>query len=220
MSGPHREISPRVLSVQVGRITPLGARGVPSGFVKSGIQGPVEVAPLGLEGDEQADLTVHGGPDKAAYFYASEHYPSWINDVPRHEHALHPGAFGENLTTIGLDERTVAIGDVFRVGTAELQVTQPRQPCFKLGLRFNDNSLGRIMVQTGRTGWYVRVLKTGSLQAGDEIEVLRRPNPQWTIARFNAALLHQKATKTEIAEIAGLEGLAEVWRTNLEDSLR
>jgi len=219
MSVPLRAGSPRVLSVQVGRIAPLGARGVPSGFVKLAIAGPVNVAPLGLTGDEQADLTVHGGPDKAVYFYPSEHYPSWLKDVPRHEHALHAGAFGENVTTSGLDEDTVAIGDVFRIGSAEFQVTQPRQPCFKLGLRFNDNSLGRIMMQTGRTGWYVRVLKTGAVQAGDEIQILRRPNPQWSISRFSKALFNQRATKAEIAEVAGLEGLAKVWKTGLEESL-
>ncbi|MBX3379059.1 MAG: MOSC domain-containing protein [Phycisphaeraceae bacterium] len=219
MSEPLGEVAPRVMSVQVGRIAPLGARGVPSGFVKSAVSGPVNVAPLGLHGDEQADLTVHGGPDKAVYFYPSEHYPSWLKDVPRHEHVLHAGAFGENITTLGLDEQTVAIGDVFRIGSAEFQATQPRQPCFKLGLRFNDNSLGRIMLQTGRTGWYVRVLTPGTLQAGDEIEVLRRPNPRWTIARFNGFIFNKKATKAEIVEVAGLEGLAEVWRTGLEESL-
>lgn len=213
------EGDPRVVSVQVGRIAPLGARGVPSGFVKSAVHGPVHVAPLGLAGDQQADLTVHGGPDKAVYFYPSEHYPRWAADVPRHKDTLQAGAFGENLTTIGLDEETIAIGDVFRIGSAEVQVTQPRQPCFKLGLRFGDNSLGRIMVQTGRTGWYVRVLKPGTLEAGDGIEVRRRPNPSWTIARFNAFVLSRRATKAEIAEVVGLEGLAEVWRAGLTESL-
>jgi len=219
MSDSLREDAPRVMSVQVGRIAPLGAQGVPSGFVKSPVAGPVRVAPLGLDGDEQADLTVHGGPDKAVYFYPSEHYPRWLVDVPRHEHALHAGAFGENITTVGLDESSVAIGDVFRIGSAEFQATQPRQPCFKLGLRFNDSSLGRIMMQTGRTGWYVRVLKPGSLGAGDAIEVLRRPNPAWTIGRFNAFVLHRRAAKAEIVEVAALEGLAEVWKTGLEESL-
>lgn len=219
MSELLREGASRVVSVQVGRVAPLGTRGVPSGFVKSAISGPVNVTPLGLNGDEQADLTVHGGPDKAVYFYPSEHYPSWLKDAPRHEHALHAGAFGENITTLGLDEQTVAIGDVFRIGSAEVQATQPRQPCFKLGLRFNDNSLGRIMLQTGRTGWYVRVLKPGSLQAGDEIQVLRRPNPRWTIFRFNEFIFNQRATKAETVEVVRLEGLAEVWRTGLEESL-
>lgn len=219
MSAPFRADAPRVMSIQLGRVAPLGAQGVPSGFVKSAAAGPVNVAPLGLDGDEQADLTVHGGSDKAVYFYPSEHYPRWLVDVPRHEHALHAGAFGENITTIGLDESTVAIGDVFRIGSAEFQATQPRQPCFKLGLRFNDSSLGRIMMQTGRTGWYVRVLRPGRLGAGDAIEVLRRPNPAWTIERFNAFVLNRRAARAEMVEVAALEGLAEVWRTGLRASL-
>ncbi len=210
---------PRVASVQVGRIAPLGWQGVPSGFVKSAVSGPVRVALLNLEGDEQADLTVHGGPDKAVYFYPSEHYPDWIRDVPRHERALVAGAFGENITSTGLDESSISIGDVFRIGSAEMQVSQPRQPCFKLGLRFDDSSLGRIMMQTGRTGWYVRVLTPGVLQAGDEIELLRRPNPDWTVSRFNRFLLNRKSPKSEIAELAALEGLADVWKQGLEESL-
>jgi len=122
----------RVASVQVGRIAPLGPESVPSAFVKLPVTGPVHAATLGLAGDEQADLTVHGGPDKAVYLYPSEHYPLWLRDVPRHAQTLMAGAFGENITTSGLEEATVAIGDVFRIGTAEVQVTQPRQPCFKL----------------------------------------------------------------------------------------
>ncbi len=158
MPGPRRQDAPRVMSVQAGRIAPLGPNGVPSGFVKSAVVDAVPVGHLGLEGDEQADLTVHGGPDKAVYFYPAEHYLDWLRDVPRHERALIAGAFGENLTTSGLTEDSVSIGEVLRIGSTELQVTQPRQPCFKLGLRFGDNTLGRIMMQSGRTGWYVRVL--------------------------------------------------------------
>lgn len=203
-----------VVSVQIGRIAPLGKRGVPSGFVKSAVQGPVPAGLLGLHGDEQADLTVHGGPDKAVYFYPSEHYPRWLSDVPRHKAKLAAGAFGENLTTAGVDEDSVSVGEVFRIGSAELQVTQPRQPCFKLGLRFDDSSLGRIMMQSGRTGWYTRVLKPGVLQADDQIEILRRPNPEWTISRFNAFIQH--GSQSEYAEFAALEGLAQVWKQAAE----
>ena len=220
MSETARRELARAVSVQVGRIAPLGTPGVPSGFVKSAVRGPVQVGTLGLNGDEQADLTVHGGPDKAVYMYPAEHYPRWLQDVPRHSNILVAGAFGENLTTTGLNEDSVSIGDVFRIGSSEVQVTQPRQPCFKLGLRFNDGSLGRIMMQTGRTGWYVRVLKTGSLQSGDEIHVLRRPNPQWTIARFNALLLSRREAKGAFAQLAALEGLAHVWKQAAEEALR
>ena len=213
------ELTPRVVSVQVGRIAPLGPQRVPSGFVKSPVHGPVHAGRLDLTGDEQADPSVHGGPDKAVYCYPSEHYPLWLRDLPRHAQVLVPGAFGENLTTAGLDEGSVSIGDVLRVGSAELQVTQPRQPCFKLALRFDDKGLPRAMMKTGRSGWYVRVLIEGELQAGDAIHILRRPNPAWTIARFNALILGQGATRDEFAELAALEGLAEGWKLVARENL-
>lgn len=206
-----------VQSVQVGRVAPLGQDRVPSGFVKTTVSGAVEAGPLGLRGDEQADLTVHGGPDKAVYFYPSEHYRRWRQDVPRHAHMLVAGAFGENVTTAGLDEDSVSIGDVLRIGTADLQVTQPRQPCFKLALRFDDSGLGRLMMQTGRTGWYTRVLTPGLLTAGDEVRVVRRPNPAWTISRFNRFILNWRDAQGEYAELVALEGLAEVWRHTVRE---
>lgn len=215
----HQPPPAAVLSLQVGRIAPLGPEGVPSGFVKGPVTGPVQAGRLGLEGDEQADLTVHGGPDKAIYFYPSEHYANWFGDVPQHVRRLVPGAFGENVTTTGLDEATVAIGDVFRIGSAEVQVTQPRQPCFKLGLRFEDNTLGRIMMQTGRTGWYVRVLTPGELRAGDAMVRLRQTNPEWTIARFNAFLLHKRGDRAELASLAEVQPLAAGWRDGVRAAL-
>jgi MOSC domain-containing protein YiiM len=180
----------------------------------------VHAGPLGLAGDEQADLNVHGGPDKAVYFYPAEHYQPWSLDAPRYAHLFIAGAFGENVTMAGLKEHDIAIGDVFRIGSTEMQVTQPRQPCFKLGLRFADNTLGRIMMQSGRTGWYVRVLQPGSLQAGDEIAVIRRPSPQWTIARFNEIILRRSATIEELQELSNLESLPLQWREGFERTSR
>lgn len=185
---------PRVTSIQVGRIAPLtnrAGRSVPSGFVKTPVQGPIEVGPLGLFGDQQADLTVHGGVDKAVYFYPSEHYPCWVKDAPRHEQMLVAGAFGENLTTAGLNEESVSVGQIFRIGSVELQVTQPRQPCFKLAIRFDDATLGRLMMQTGRTGWYTRVLKAGVLQGGDPIRTIEEPSPGLTIASVTRLTLRR-----------------------------
>lgn len=209
----------RVVSVQVGKIAPLGREGVPSAFVKAAVKGSVEAGEMGLAGDEQADLRVHGGRDKAVYFYPFEHYARWSADVPRHAATLAPGAFGENVTTAGLDEAGVAIGDVFRVGTATVQVTQPRQPCAKLGLRFGDNTLGRVMMQTGRSGWYVRVLEVGRLGAGDGVELVGRKNAVWTIARFNDFILHRRTDRGVLQELDGLEGLAQVWREKVREAL-
>ncbi len=123
------------------------------------------------------------------------------------------------MTATGLDEQTVAIGDVLAIGSTEMQVTQPRQPCFKLALRFADNALGRIMMQTGRTGWYVRVLTAGELKAGDAIHVRRRPNPAWTIDRFNQSVLLSAATADELKELSQIEGLAAEWREGILQSL-
>lgn len=220
---PHPPAPPAVHSVQVGRIAPLGPQAVPSGFVKRPVSGPVCVGTLTIDGDEQADLTVHGGKDKAVYCYPLEHYAAWVADAPRHQPTLTPGAFGENLTTTGLTETSVTIGDVFRIGTALVQVTQPRQPCFKLSLRFADPSLGRIMMQTGRTGWYLRVLEPGELRAGDAIVRIGAPAPPapaahpasipaWTIARFNQFLLTGREDRALLTELASLEGLADEWR--------
>lgn len=177
--------SPRIASVQTGRIAPLGPKGVPSGFVKRVVNGPVRVEMLGLAGDEQADLRVHGGFDKAVYGYALANYAAWLREVPQHAALLVPGGLGENLTIDGLDEAAVCIGDIVRVGTATLQVTQPRQPCFKFGLRFNDPLMPRAMVKNGLCGWYYRVIEAGAVSAGDTLELQERPNPDWSIAQVH-----------------------------------
>jgi MOSC domain-containing protein YiiM len=218
---PSSQAAFKVLSIQVGRVAPLSGN-VQSGFVKSLVQGEIQAGVLGLSGDEQADLTVHGGPDKAVYCYPFEHYARWAHDYPRHKPMLIGGGFGENLTTLGLNEETVSIGQIFRVGTAELQVTQPRQPCFKLAIRFDDGTLGRAMMRTGRTGWYVRIIKPGALRAGDQIHILHTPNPSWTIARFNTLLLNRAGStrkRDELAELAALEGLAEGWKRRAQEAL-
>ena len=211
---------PSVLSLQVGRIAALGPGMVPSAFIKQTLSGVACAGTLGLQGDEQADLTVHGGPDKAIYFYPSEHFSLWADDVPKHRDLLLPGSFGENVTTIGMDEDNVSIGDVLAIGSAQLQVTQPRQPCFKLGLRFADNTLGRIMMRTNRTGWYVRVLREGEFQAGDEIKVIRRPSPDWTIARFNQLIVRRSAAPEDMKVLAEMEGLPAEWRDEFREALR
>ena len=201
-----------VLAVHVGRARPLGPEGVPSGFVKTAVPGAVRVRTLGLQGDEQADLRVHGGVDKAVYGYAVSNYPSWRADFPAHATLFAPGGFGENLAIDGLDESGVCIGDVHAIGTARLVVSQPRQPCFKLALRFNDEQLVHAMVGNGRSGWYYRVARVGVVQAGDAVRCVERPNPAWTIARFVAGASRRAFSQSEWAELRSLEGLAQSWR--------
>jgi MOSC domain-containing protein YiiM len=174
---------------------------------------------FGLAGDRQADRRVHGGPDKAVYCYPVEHYASWRTVAPQHAALLVPGGFGENLTTEGLDEDNVAIGDIFRVGRATAQVTQPRQPCFKLALRFEDPQMVKAMVRSGFSGWYLRVLDAGQIRAGTPITLIDRPNPAWSITRVNHLINKRDGTPEELAELADLRGLAHHWRKAARASL-
>jgi MOSC domain-containing protein YiiM len=189
-----------VRSVQVGRIAPLGPEGVPSAFVKRPIAGPIAVATLGLAGDEQADLRVHGGRDKAVYGYAHTNYAVWLKEYPQHVALLVPGGFGENLTLDACDESSVCVGDVVRIGTSVLQVTEPRQPCFKFALRFDDVAMARAMVQNGMCGWYYRVLTPGSLATGDSALLLERPHPTWSVERVNRRIVQRRGTAAEREE--------------------
>lgn len=209
----------RLLSVQVGGIAPLGPEGVPSGFIKSPVAGRVEVTPLGLVGDRQADLCVHGGPEKAVYGYGLAAYEVWRQEVPQHAPLLQPGAFGENLTIDGEAEEIVCLGDVVGIGSATLQICQPRQPCFKFALRFADKRMPRAMIKNGRSGWYYRVITPGMLAAGDPLRLLDRPNPHWPLSRFNALLAARTWTTEAAMELATLPGLASQWQQAAREAL-
>ena len=201
-----------LLSVQTGRIAPLGPDHVPSAFVKTARQGAVAVSALGLAGDEQADLSVHGGPEKAVYAYAASRYPDWAAEFPRLAANFTGGAMGENLTVSGMDERAICVGDVHEVGSALLQVCQPRQPCFKFALRHNNKRLPRAMVKNGFAGWYYRVMQTGFLKAGDTVKLYDRPNPDFPFTRLIEIVNHGMATMAELTRMAQMQGLASQWR--------
>jgi len=143
---------------------------VQSGFIKKPVSGAVKVRRLNLEGDRQADLTVHGGVDKAVYAYASEHYPFWVEKYPDME--MPWGTFGENLTTEGLLESEVHVGDRLGVGSAEFAATQPRFPCYKLGLRFGTQAILKTFLDSERSGYYLKVLREGTVKAGDLIRTV------------------------------------------------
>lgn len=162
----------RVLSVNVGLPRQVEWRNavVATAIHKVAVTGPVEVRRLNLAGDRQADLSVHGGPDKAVYAYPSEHYAFWREELPGV--ALPWGAFGENLTVEGLTETELRVGDVLRIETAEFVVTQPRLPCFKLNARFQRPDMVKRFLRSGRTGFYLAVVTEGQLAAGDAIELL------------------------------------------------
>jgi MOSC domain-containing protein YiiM len=217
-AGPTRAGS--VMSIHVGRARPLGSSGVVSGFVKTAVTGRVHVASLGLDGDEQADLRVHGGMDKAVYGYGVQNYVEWRADFPEHSALFAPGGVGENLAIHGLDERTVCLGDLHLIGTVLLAVSQHRQPCYKFALRFNDPRVVRAMVENGRCGWYYRVVREGYMQAGDEVRVVERPNPLWSVARFADLDARHAFHARDWAELATLSGLAEKWRAKALVHLR
>jgi MOSC domain-containing protein YiiM len=171
----------KVLSVNVGlpRIVEYNGEPVATGIFKDPVSGPVRVGELNLEGDRQADLRVHGGYYKAVYAYPSEHYEYWRNELP--EIDIPYAMFGENLTTEGLLETDVRVGDRFRIGTAEFVATQPRFPCFKLGIRFGRKDIIRRFARSGLSGIYFAILKIGELQTGDTIEPLEFSNETETI---------------------------------------
>jgi MOSC domain-containing protein YiiM len=203
---------PRVVSIHVGKIAPLGADGVPSAFVKTAVDHAVTITPLGIEGDEQADLSVHGGYEKAVYGYSWEHYAEWRAEHPQHLSALAPGGFGENLCIAGLREADLCVGDIHRIGTARLQVCQPRQPCFKLALRFADKMMPKAMVRSGRAGWYYRVLQSGEIEPGAAIHVDERPNSDFPFTRLVELISYGRTTRSELERLRALEGLASDWK--------
>jgi MOSC domain-containing protein YiiM len=174
-------------SVNIGLPRPLAtSKGVvQSGIVKSPVDGRVRVRRLGLDGDGQADLTVHGGPDKAVYVYSHDHYALWAAELGRTD--LGPGFFGENLTVDGMLETEVRIGDIYCIGATAVQVTQPRTPCFKLAARVGIPDFAATFLASGRSGFYVRVLEEGDVAAGDAIERISSPPDGLTVLQDSRA---------------------------------
>ena len=190
-------MSAHVVSVNVGRPAPLatGRRVVPSAIVKTPVTGPVAVHGVNLEGDDQADRTVHGGPDQAVYAYASEDTAFWSDVIGRE---LGPAAFGENLTLAGVDVSGARIGERWRVGTTELRVAGPRMPCFKLEARLGVPGFQRAFLHAGRPGAYLAIAREGALQAGDAVEIVHRPEHAVTVALVIEALLLDRGRLDEL----------------------
>ncbi|PQO44924.1 MOSC domain-containing protein [Blastopirellula marina] len=191
-----------------------------TGFFKQPVSGEISLKTLGLAGDGVADEVNHGGPDKAVLCYSAEHYPIWRNEFQQIDSIAQRiavedftwGAFGENLTIEGLSEDSVCLGDIFDVGTAQIQVSQPRQPCWKLGRRWRMKQLTALAVSTGRMGWYVRVLKEGTLSAGQEVRLVERPLADWPVARLNELFYHDRHNVQDAEIMADCPLLAEAWR--------
>ena len=222
-------LNARVVSVQVGVRRDLGRedaaevfdRRWTTGIFKLPVAGPVFLGAEGVTGDEQADLTVHGGPDKAVCVYSADHYPAWTGilwpDSSPDCGAF--GAFGENLSVSGVTEDDVCIGDVWAAGDVRVQVTQPRQPCWKLARKWRIHDLIDQVVRTGRTGWYFRVLREGEVAAGSTLSLVERTAPEWTITAANQVMHGRPRNNAAAAALASVTALSDAWRETLRKRL-
>lgn len=208
----------RVVSVRTGRITRHDRRDWDevrsewrTAYWKDEREGAVPIGPLGLDGDEQADKRYHGGPEMAVLMYANEHYAHWR--ALEGLEGMGPGGFGENLTVEGMLETTVCIGDVLAIGGAQLQVASPRGPCMDISRRWNTPWLLERVVAERRPGWYLRVLEPGSVSAGDEIMLMRRPHPDWTVERLLRLRYAAPRTREDLDAAAAVEALDGEWRS-------
>ena len=210
----------KVLSVNVGRPRVLvrNGREVRTSIWKSPVHGRLRVVGHNVDGDEQSDLTVHGGPNKAVYAYPHEHYDFWRREFPLMEIAM--GAFGENLTTEGLLETDARIGDVFRIGSVELEARQPRLPCYKLGIRFDRDDMLKRFIRSARSGIYFSIVREGELGAGDRIERIRRAAHEVTIADLAGLFAHERGNVDLLRRAREVPDLPGFWRNEIDQRLR
>ena len=214
-----------ISSIQVGKPKTVSPDWTTAIFKKS-VTGPVYLGKHNLQGDQQADLKVHGGIDKAVNVYPIEHYQYWNQRARfpfRRRIALSPipnGAFGENFTTLGFTENEVCIGDTFKIGTTIVQVSQPRQPCWKLARKFNQPKLPIWVKKTGKTGWYFRVLLEGNVTAGDAIKLLDRNCSKWTIEKTNQLMHLPQKHSQDIHDILECPYLSSSWRKSFEQLIK
>ena len=204
----------QVHSVLIGRAVPFGRPGVSSAISKRPVEGPLVLGTIGLAGDEHGESVNHGGSEKAVLHYAMDHYQEWKSEHRGWEELLaQPGAFGENIATMGMTEADVCVGDTYRLGAALVQVSQPRRPCWRLNIRFGYERMASEVQRTGRCGWYYRVIETGSVGAGDSISLTERPNPTWSLRRLLQGLSAHCADASELSTIASLPLLADSMKT-------
>jgi MOSC domain-containing protein YiiM len=207
----------KIVSVNVGMPREVAWKGtsVSTGIFKSAVEGSVPVKTLNLRGDEQADLTVHGGPYKAVYGYPSEHYPFWRKALPQAD--LSWGAFGENLTTEELAEDTLFIGDRLRVGSTLLMVTQPRVPCYKITIRFDRDDMIKRFIASNTSGFYFSVVEEGEVASGSAIEIVHRDSAKVSVADINHLYYGTSRSRDLLERAVNLEALPASWRDYLRE---
>ncbi len=203
-----------------GRVRPF-TRGEGSAISKAPLTGKVRITLSGVVGDEQADAVHHGGPDKALHHYPFDHYERWRRDAV-HADLRDAGTFGENVSTLGLIEDDVCIGDRFRFGTVLVEVSQARKPCWKQGDRLDWTQLPSLMVREGRSGWYYRVIEEGDAEAGDAFALVDRPLPDWTVRRVFDLIVagKNKNDKAAFRALAEMDVLFDGWRKIAAERLR
>ncbi len=214
-------IALEIIQLQVGLPRTLGRadaadpldREWTTGYFKEPVDGRLAVGTLGIAGDGQGDTVHNGGPDKAINVYPVEHHAAWSAELG---FEIGLGDFGENLSTRGMHEEDVCIGDIFQTGDLRVQVTQPRQPCWKLSRRWRIKDLAAQMQRNGRTGWYFRVLEPGMISAGNTLELVDRPAPDWTIARANEVMHRRKDDAALALELAACPGLSASWQKTMK----
>jgi MOSC domain-containing protein YiiM len=202
----------KIVSLNVGRprLVMRNDEPVSTGIFKEPVTGRVMLRTLNLDGDRQADLTVHGGPEKAVYLYPSEHYAFWKQELPDMD--LPWGMFGENFTAEGILETETHVGDRFRIGAAELMVTQPRMPCYKLGIRFGRTDIIRRFLASERTGFYFSVLQEGEVAAGDEIQLIEKNTSGVRVVDVTRLYGSEKDNVDLMQRAIATEALPESWR--------
>jgi MOSC domain-containing protein YiiM len=209
----------KLVSINVGlpKLVERNGELVSTGIFKEPVTGPIILRTLNLDGDAQADLSVHGGPSKAVYAYPSEHYAFWKRELP--EMDLPWGMFGENFTTDGLFETELSIGDEFRVGSARVMVTEPRMPCYKLGIKFNRVDIIKRFLASRRTGFYLAVSQEGEVAAGDQFELIERNQKGVKVSDITALYTSEKQNLALLRRAIEVKELPEGWRSYFEDQV-
>ncbi len=203
-------MSPQLLSLQTGKPSTQTFHGKAwtSAIYKAPVLGRLALSFANVDGDAQANLKFHGGPDKAVCAFPAEHYPFWRAELKQNAETFGYGAFGENFTITGLPEATVCIGDVYAVGSARVQASQPRQPCVNLARKWDFQALPARMQEVGHTGYYLRVLQAGEVGAGDTLTLLERPYPEFSVQVLNRAMYQDEGGAALYEKLAGLPELA------------
>lgn len=208
-----------ITGLYAGRVQPMPGDGRPTAIFKTPVSGPMAIGREGLIGDAQADRRVHGGPDKALHHFPAETHARLAAQFPEAAASLGPGTLGENFSTFGVDESTVCIGDVFAVGTAKVQLCQPRQPCWKIEARHGVDGMTRAIADAGIAGWYYRVLETGEVALGDRFELIDRLPDAPTLTAFWALVHTHRPALAALEQLRDTPGLADNWHRKLDQRI-